>query len=51
MGKQNRKLLENLRKYEDDIDRAKCDTEAEALNNSALQNLSVIVNGERYKII
>ena len=38
-------------KYEDDIDRAKCDTEAEALNNSALQNLSVIVNGERYKII
>ena len=37
--------------YEDAIDKAKCDTEAEELNNGTLQNLSVTVNGERYKII
>ena len=37
--------------YENAIDKAKCDTEAEELNNGTLQNLSVTVNGERYKII
>ena len=35
-------------KYEDDIDRAKCDTEAESLSDL---NVSVNVNGQRYKVI
>ena len=37
-------------KYEA-IDLGRTNAEAEALNNGALQNLSVTVNGERYKII
>ena len=35
-------------KYEDDIDRAKCDTEAELLSTPEVK---VIVNGHRYNII
>ena len=38
-------------KYDEAIDLGRTNAEAEALNNGALQNLSVIVNGERYKII
>ena len=48
MGRQNNKLFENIEKYEDDIDRAKCDTEAESLSDL---NVSVNVNGQRYKVI
>ena len=35
-------------KYEDDIDRAKCNTEAESLSDL---NVSVTVNGQKYKVI
>ena len=38
-------------KYDEAIDLGRTNAEAEALNNGALQNLSVTVNGERYKII
>jgi hypothetical protein len=38
-------------KYDEAIDLGRTNAEAEALNNGALQNLSIIVNGERYKII
>jgi len=38
-------------KYDEAIDLGRTNAEAECLNDGALQNLSVTVNGERYKII